>query len=139
MHRHNLARVVLFSILSLAMLGACQRSFVAHGPVALAVSDYRRSDGLYLQWLGVSSWIISRGDDVVIVDPFFTRPSFRSVIVSFFFPALALGFGYSSERINDVLPELPANTRFVLIGHAHYDHLMDVPYYMKRKSGEETT
>jgi hypothetical protein len=87
----------------------------------------------------LSSWIISYQNDVVVVDPFFSRPSLLSVAFSTVLPYVFNDFGYDVDRINDVLPELPTNTKFVLIGHGHYDHLMDVPYYMKRASGQNVT
>src|SRR5262249_18069620 len=118
---------------------SCARSFVRHGPVALALNESPSESALFVQWLGVSSWIISYLNDVIVVDPFFSRPSLMSVGFSLVLPYLFDDFGYDVDRINDVLPELPTNTRFVLIGHAHYDHLMDVPYYMKRKSGQNVT
>ena len=128
---HLLVCVVLFC--------SCARGFVRHGPVALALNENQSESALYIQWLGVCSWIISYRNDVIVVDPFFSRPSFLSVALSSALPYLFDDFGYNVDRINDVLPELPMNTRFVLIGHAHYDHLMDVPYYMKRKSGQNVT
>jgi Beta-lactamase superfamily domain len=125
--------------LSGLLLSGCQRSLVHSGPVALAAGDPRAGDAMYVQWLGVSSWIVSRGNDGVVVDPFFSRPSFPSVIVSLVFRGFLGNFGYDAERIRDVLPDLPENTRFVLLGHAHYDHLMDVPYYMLRQSRRNVT
>jgi hypothetical protein len=118
---------------------SCARGFVRHGPVSLALNESPNESSLYVQWLGVSSWIISYRNDVIVVDPFFSRPSFLSVAFSSALPYLFDDFGYNVDRISDVLPELPTNTKFVLIGHAHYDHLMDVPYYMKRESGQNVT
>jgi Beta-lactamase superfamily domain len=118
---------------------SCARGFVRHGPVALALNASPNESALHVQWLGVSSWIISYQNEVIVVDPFFSRPSLFSVALSSALPYLFNDFGYNVDRINDVLPELPTNTKFVLIGHGHYDHLMDVPYYMKRKSGQHVT
>ena len=132
-------RLLSAFLLSVDLSSGCGRSFVPHGPVVLAVNEPQKTPIVYVQWLGVSSWIISYGDDVVVVDPFFSRPSFFSVALSLLLPTLFDNFGYDAERINDVLPDLPEKTAFVLLGHAHYDHLMDVPYYMKRKSGQNLT
>src|SRR5262245_13848570 len=118
---------------------SCARGFVRHGPVALPLNESPNESALHVQWLGVSSWIISYQNDVIVIDPFFSRPSLLSVALSTALPYFFNDFGYSVDRINDVLPELPTNTKFVLIGHGHYDHLMDVPYYMKRKSGQDVT
>jgi L-ascorbate metabolism protein UlaG (beta-lactamase superfamily) len=118
-----------------AVFTGCQRSLAENRPVQLAAREYKGSDATYVQWLGTSSWIVSRGSDAVVVDPFFTRPSFLRVALSMIFRALAGGFSYDTERITRVLPDLPENTKYVLLGHAHYDHLMDVGYYLQRKSG----
>ena len=58
---------------------SCARGFVRHGPVALALNENPNESALYVQWLGVSSWIISYRNDVIVVDPFFSRPSLMSV------------------------------------------------------------
>ena len=93
----------------------------------------------HIQWLGTSSWVLSSGDDVVVVDPFFTRPSFARVSASLMMPYVTSDFTYDPERIRAVLPELPGNTKFVLLTHGHYDHLLDVPYYINRNSGRSIT
>jgi hypothetical protein len=98
------------------LLCNCARGFVRHGPVALAFNDRPTQSALSVQWLGVSSWIISYQNEVVVVDPFFSRPSVLSVAFSTVLPYVFNDFGYDVDRINDVLPELPANTKFVLIG-----------------------
>jgi hypothetical protein len=121
------------------LLNGCQKNLVHDGPVVLAARDSRADDAMYVQWLGVSSWIVSRGSDAVVVDPFFSRTSFLSVMVSSAFRGLLGNFGYDVERIKDVLPDLPENTKFVLLGHSHYDHLMDVPYYILRESRPNVT
>lgn len=108
-------------------VGCGRRVLPGQGPVALSATHYEQDSHVRLQWLGVSTWVLSRGRDVVVVDPFFTRPSLWTVGTSI----LWNDFRYDEARIRAVLPRLPNETRFVLIGHAHYDHLMDVPYYLR--------
>ncbi len=118
--------VWLLTILCIFPLASCARHFVAHGPVALAVDESLADGELYAQWLGTSAWIISRGRDVVVVDPFFTRPSAWAVASSLLFPGIADGFGYDVTRIRDVLPTAknilesfqPARLTFVTAGDA---------------------
>jgi hypothetical protein len=113
---------------SLLVTTGCGRSFLpGQGPVALSAAQHEQDAHVRLQWLGVSTWVLSRGRDVVVVDPFFTRPGLWTVLTS----VLCRDFRYDEARIQAVLPRLPGGTRFVLIGHAHYDHLMDVPYYLR--------
>lgn len=69
---------------------------------------------LTFRWLGVAGLELRAGEQVLALDPFFTRPSLfemlRPVLPN---PSLA------AEK----LPEC----QFVLVTHSHYDHLMDVP------------
>jgi len=127
------------ALLGCLLMLSCARPFVPQRPIPLAVDEPRADDALYVQWLGVSSWVVSRGKDVVVIDPFFTSPSFVSVALSLLFRGVFGEFGYNLDRIQDILPDLPADTAFVLVGHAHYDHLMDVPYYLARESGRGAT
>jgi L-ascorbate metabolism protein UlaG (beta-lactamase superfamily) len=121
------------------ILNACAAMLSPLPSPALAVTESGLRTDRYIQWLGASSWILSSGNDLVVVDPFFTRPSFRRMTLSLFFPYLTSNFVYDPERINAVLPELPGNTEFVLLSHAHYDHLLDVPYYISQNSGKGVT
>lgn len=119
--------VVLLTIL--IALSAGFSCHVASGPppVVLATLEHPDDSHLRLQWLGVSTWILSRGRDVVVVDPFFSRPSMWRVAASL----IGASFQPDESRIKAVMPVLPDSTRFVLIGHAHYDHLMDLGYYVR--------
>jgi hypothetical protein len=124
--------------LCLLSVAACTRPFVPQGPVPRLGIDYRSDDETTsLQWLGVSAWIMARGPDVVVVDPFFSRPTLTRMILSLL--RIWPDFPPNHARVADVLPALPPRTQFVLIGHGHYDHVMDVPYYVAHPSGRETT
>jgi hypothetical protein len=118
--------LLLFSVaLSLTYVNEPALAEVPAKPIA---DRYKRdTENLRLQWLGTSSWIISRGRDVVVVDPFFSRPPFIGGLLSSILGRLH----YDEERIAAVLPALPEETSLVLIGHGHYDHIMDVPYYLR--------
>lgn len=124
-------------VASLLALGGCARSFVPQRPVPLAVDHAADNETTYMQWLGVSSWVMSRGHEVVVLDPFFSRPTLLNMAFSLL--RLTPHFDRKPERIEDVLPALPPGTTFVLIGHAHYDHLMDIPYYLMHPSGRGVT
>ncbi|HET9296412.1 MAG TPA: MBL fold metallo-hydrolase [Candidatus Binatia bacterium] len=134
----NLKRLFLWLLARAIVLsfGAAMISPVTSPAVA---AESPRSTSRHIQWLGTSSWILSSSDDVVVVDPFFTRSSFVRVSASLMLPFLPSNFAYDPERIRAVLPELPGKTRFVLLSHAHYDHLLDVPYYINQNSGRSIT
>ena len=124
--------------LCLVSIAACTRPFVPQGPVPRLGIDYRSDEETTsLQWLGVGTWIMARGPDVLVVDPFFSRQSLTRMILSLL--RIWPDFPPHHARVADVLPALPPRTRLLLIGHGHYDHVMDVPYYVGHPSGRETT
>ena len=79
---------------------------------------------LHVRSLGVGGFLLEHGTDAVLTTPLFTRPSMI---------AASTGIPVSSDRAL-VEARLPAsslaNVRAVLSGHAHYDHLLDVPAVM---------
>ena len=138
-NRNALKRLFLWLMACTSILSACFATVSPLPSAALAVAQSPPGTVRYIQWLGASSWIPSRGNDLVVVDPFFTRPSFVRVTASLMLPYLTSNFTYDPERIRAVLPELPKDTKFVLLSHAHYDHLLDVPYYISQNSGRSIT
>lgn len=85
-------------------------------------------DSAELTYLGVGGWLIRVGGDAVLTAPFFSTPRLTSV-----------GLGRSirpdtariDERMRALVPDR-AGIRALLVGHSHYDHLMDVPYVARR-------
>ena len=79
---------------------------------------------LHVRSLGVGGFLLEHGTDAVLTAPLFTRPSMIEA---------STGLPVSSNRAL-VAARLPAsslaNVRAILSGHAHYDHLLDVPAVM---------
>lgn len=69
---------------------------------------------LTFRWLGVAGVELKVGDQVLAIDPFFTRPSLKA----FLKPVIP-----DVRLISEKLPVCHA----VLVTHSHWDHLMDVP------------
>jgi hypothetical protein len=138
-NRNKLKRLLLWLMAYAMILSACAATVLPLPSPALAAAASPTRTGRYIQWLGTSSWILSDGNDLVVVDPFFTRPSFVRMTASLMLPYLTSNFAYDPERIRAVLPELPKDTRFVLLTHGHYDHLLDVPYYINQNSARSIT
>jgi L-ascorbate metabolism protein UlaG (beta-lactamase superfamily) len=74
---------------------------------------------LTFRWLGVAGVELKADDQVLAIDPFFTRPS----IQGFLKPVI------SDDRL--ISEKLPV-CHFVLVTHSHWDHLMDVPAVLRR-------
>ncbi len=71
----------------------------------------------FLRTAGV---LFRRGErDVLMTAPFYSNPSLFRVL-------LGLPIQASPSRIRDQLPPV-SDAKAILVGHAHYDHLLDVP------------
>lgn len=76
---------------------------------------------LTFRWLGAAGVALNADGQVLVLDPFFTRPSLFQML-----HPLVSNVGIVAAR----LPEC----HFVLVTHSHYDHLLDVPQVL-RQSG----
>lgn len=74
------------------------------------------------QYLGVGGWLFRRGDDAILAAPFYSNPSVLKVGFWIIRSDTALVDRMLAEQ--DVRLE---GVSAILVGHAHYDHLMDVP------------
>jgi len=74
---------------------------------------------LSFRWLGVAGVELRAGDQVLAIDPFFTRPSLAGLV-----RPVKPDARYVSEK----LPRCDA----VLVTHAHWDHILDVPEVVRQ-------
>lgn len=75
----------------------------------------------YLEYLGVGGWRIRWRGATVLTAPFFSNPSFlRSGLWT---------IESDTALVHRFLPPVP-EAAAVLVGHAHYDHLMDLPHIL---------
>jgi hypothetical protein len=72
-----------------------------------------------LTYLGVGGWLVRWRGQALLFAPSFSNPSFPPILVS---PDL--------ERIDRYMPEA-SDVTVLLIGHSHYDHLLDVGQVMQ--------
>ncbi|MGD2252444.1 MAG: MBL fold metallo-hydrolase [Anaerolineales bacterium] len=73
------------------------------------------NSALHFRWLGVGGIELETQGQTLLIDPFVTRPPFW---------LLFLGRPRPNRQL--IEEKIPAGD-FVLVSHAHYDHLMDVP------------
>lgn len=81
---------------------------------------------LSVTFLGVGGFRFAAGDDAVLTAPLFTNPSMFDVTV---------GEIHSRHDLVDQFLGDASTTKAILSGHAHYDHLMDVPYVWTKTGG----
>jgi hypothetical protein len=73
-----------------------------------------------ISYLGVGGWLLRWKGEALLFAPSFSNPAFPPLFVS-----------ADQERIDKYMP--PAvDVTVLLIGHAHYDHLLDVPRIMQK-------
>ncbi|MDB5219173.1 MAG: secreted protein [Myxococcaceae bacterium] len=86
-----------------------------------SVSSLARTERpVALTYLGVAGWRIDDGSHVLLVDPYFSRTRVEQGSVTL-----------SSDE-NLIARYAPARADAILVGHSHYDHLLDVPNVAKR-------
>lgn len=76
------------------------------------------NDSLQIKYYGVGCMQITSGKRQVITDPFISRLSLFQT-----------AFGKAYSDIHEIQKQLgsTAHTSFMLIGHGHYDHALDIP------------
>jgi L-ascorbate metabolism protein UlaG (beta-lactamase superfamily) len=76
---------------------------------------------LEVRFLGVGGFAIRHGDDLILTAPMYSNPDVLEVQFGSIEP--------NPTRIDAFLdPMFVQDTAAILSGHAHYDHLLDVPY-----------
>ena len=115
-----LARVALLAaLLPQLMTSACLR---VSGPGVSGLVDQSvdGADALRAVYLGSGGWILEHGDDMVLTGPLFSNPGLVTTGLLPIRSDTAIVDRYMGRY--DV-----SSARAILVGHAHYDHLMDVP------------
>ena len=81
--------------------------------------------GVRVTYLGTNAFLLEAADAVVLVDPYFSRIAFVPV-------ALNWHIEPNVKRIEAALARLPKQVDLILVTHAHFDHLLDVPQIAQR-------
>lgn len=116
-------RLSASTVVACLLLSACTRLEPGvSGTVDLAPPG---SDELRLTYLGTGGWILRRGGESILTAPLFTNPGMIRAGVWTIASDSALVDRYMSRY--DV-----RSARAILVGHAHYDHLIDVPRVAER-------
>ncbi len=80
---------------------------------------------LQIKYLGAGGLYIRRGNDVLLTAPFFSNPTLKRLAIGTI-AADPEAIDQSLSSMRDMLN----STQVILVGHAHYDHLMDLPYIL---------
>lgn len=80
---------------------------------------------VHVQYLGVGGYLIRYGEEHLLLAPSFTNPAVLGQ------PPIAGYLRTDTKKVDRFLPDV-SRVETILVGHAHYDHLLDVPYVMTR-------
>ncbi len=77
------------------------------------------SRDIEVTFIGVGCFLIRVGNRAVLTDPFWSH-----------MPLGRVAFGHIAPDPNQITPHLPdlSDVRGVVVGHGHYDHVLDLPY-----------
>ncbi len=98
-------------------------------PYAERVLPTRRGEGVRVNFLGVSTVVISDGETTLMTDGFFSRPPLTKVIFGQVEPRLTV-IKHSLHKAG--VKQLDA----IFVLHSHYDHVMDAPEVAKRTGAQ---
>lgn len=105
---------------------------IASGPHAVGCAPTNCGDPrdlVTVTYLGVSGILVEHGEHALLTAPFFSNPPF-AVRAPDALQWLGSGPPITSDSavIERQLPRSADRASVILVGHGHYDHLLDVPY-----------
>ena len=74
-----------------------------------------------IQYLGSGGYLVRRGTDVALFAPVYSNPTA---------PEVFLGHEFRTEArlVDSLLPQDADQAQAIIVGHSHYDHLLDTPW-----------
>jgi L-ascorbate metabolism protein UlaG (beta-lactamase superfamily) len=118
--------------MKLALCGLLLFAQIAYGGLeeysSFVVADAKIAaprDTIRVTYLGVNGFQFETNGRALLVDPYFTRVGFWSA-------ALNQQIESEPSRVSEGMNHLQPRADAVLVTHAHFDHLLDVPLIMKR-------
>lgn len=103
-----------WQILTLALLAGC----TTPQDQGVTLSQQQILGAPKIRYLGVGGWLLQWQGEGVLFAPSFSNPPFYK---------LPFNTNPDSARIDELMPEA-LNTSMILVGHGHYDHLLDTSH-----------
>ncbi|PJZ70701.1 hypothetical protein CH373_07160 [Leptospira perolatii] len=109
----------------LLLFASCATIPITQGQPLISHYEADYKNKIQLQYLGTGGFLIRKDKNVIFTAPFYSNPGFMRVgVFPFSFP-----ISPDIDAIDRLHPRIPdSDAKAILVGHAHYDHLMDVPY-----------
>lgn len=138
-----LAIPLKIGISGLVLLAACRPPYIVGSPLESRPRSVGCMPGdcgdlsqqIAVTYLGVSGILIEHQGHVLLTAPFFTNPPLSLVARSprrLFLSSARIS--PDARAIERLLPKAADRASAILVGHGHYDHLMDVPYIANHRA-----
>jgi L-ascorbate metabolism protein UlaG (beta-lactamase superfamily) len=96
-------------------------------PVPVNLCRVECSDSIQIIYLGVGGFLIRYRGEAILTAPSVTHPNVVAVATPF------LPLHADTASINAMMsPLAPSDVAAILVGHGHYDHLLDIPFTADR-------
>jgi L-ascorbate metabolism protein UlaG (beta-lactamase superfamily) len=116
-------RLLLVATAGLVLVGCHQyvdpRRF---GQVREPLPDHQQATALQVRFLSAGGFLLTRRDDVIMTPPLYTTPPLEAVL------GCQGPVQHNNAAVKRALSGWVEKTDAILVGHSHYDHLIDVPY-----------
>lgn len=103
--------------------------YLSKGKDTIRLSSRQNPDTVKVHYIGTGGVYIQKGQKAVLVDPFFSNPG--PLLANFFrrrLPFDSIAIRHYFAQTLDAPKDTQGNIKALLISHAHYDHIMDVPF-----------
>jgi L-ascorbate metabolism protein UlaG (beta-lactamase superfamily) len=118
-------KVLCFISVVVLFVAACnplkQITFAEHQPF----DEKKISDSIRMEFNGIANFYIQYKGSAVLTDPFMSNPSAGKVMFGKIKPNIELIESFNPKTYN---------IKLLSIGHAHYDHIFDLPYFIPHLS-----
>jgi hypothetical protein len=129
---------LLTSIVTSLFISGCAQSLDKEGDwlvksdTLIHIPGYAQSSELSIQYLGAGGLLIEHDTSAILIDPFFSNPGP-------FISLLWKNIESDPESIDKAFEHIDVSkVKTLLVTHAHYDHLMDVPYIYEHYLHQDT-
>jgi hypothetical protein len=126
---------------ALIVLAACRPPatavYPATGPETIGCTPESCGDSakqIEITYLGVAGLLVRHEGHVLLTAPFFTNPRLSRVIPKPWILGGTERVTSSGSAVESFLPRGADSASVILVGHGHYDHLMDMPYIATRRA-----
>lgn len=132
----------ILAILGVALLASACRQVPRGAPaptermLICAADDCARDDDVEVTYLGVAGILVRAHGKSLLTAPHFTNPPLGSIAANIL--GVPREVKPDTALVRRLFPERARNASAILVGHGHYDHLLDIPFITRELATEAT-